>query len=312
MENELKLWIDNLIKIKSNNEISFLELARIKALNNKILFLDNVDSNELINIKNKYDRDIVTKSFLEIIFLDGKIRNQIVLSNNPIVCLKVGDNFLPDNFFIRDIIYVKSNKELINLLEDIIVNSNNKINLDNFKYDCIKKINIKTIIENKEELFDKIRERKRLLKSITGIDFDLDKSVSFLKNDIVELSKHINFLKEKNILTASFAHYLYKIFMLDFNSSTTKVGLKISKSLNSRSKTFSYKSLTDIKSDNYNLKAYDLNINQIEIDTKIKIAKNLLTLKEGEFNNKIIAKVTELSEKDILKLYKDIIFSNFK
>ena len=51
-------------------------------------------------------------------------------------------------------------------------------------------------------------------------------------------------------------------------------------------------------------RVYDLNINQIEFDTKIKIAKNLLFLKKEKLDYKTIAKVTELPEKDVLKLIK--------
>ena len=47
---------------------------------------------------------------------------------------------------------------------------------------------------------------------------------------------------------------------------------------------------------------YDLNINQIELDTKIKIAKNLISLKKDKLDISIISKVTELSEKEVQKL----------
>lgn len=296
--NKLEEWFDNLIH---NNP------------NNKILFLDNIDSNELSNIKNEYNNNIRKRSFCEILFLDREIDNQKFYGSSSILCLKIGDNFLPDMLFGKEIIYVDLKNKVDNSLKDIILGKTNKINFENYEFKYLNKINLKNLIADKDELLYKIRERKELLKYITGKDFDFDKSNSHFKSDIAELAKYINILINKDILTANFAHYLYKLFMLDFSSSVTKVGLEISKSLNSKSKTFTHASLTDIKSSNYNLKAYDLNRNQIEIDTKIRIAKNLFALtKEGKLDNKTIAKITELSEKEVLKLFMNIQLSTFK
>lgn len=293
-ENELEKWFDNLTK---------------KNPNKKILFLDNVDSNELSNIKNKYN-NVYKRSFFEILFLDGKIDNQNFVESSSILCLKVDNNFLPDMFFGKEIIYVDLKNKVDNSLKDIILGKTNKINLENYEFDYIDKINLKDLIADKDKLLCKIKERKKLLKYITGKDFDFDKSNSYFKYEIPELYKHLSILENKDVLTASFAHYLYKIFMLDFSSSATKVGLQISKSLNSKSKTFTYKSLTGIKSNNYNLKAYDLKINQIEIDTKITIAKNLLSLKKEKLDYKTIARVVNLPEKEVFNLLKGMQFSN--
>lgn len=293
-ENELEKWFDNLTK---------------KNPNKKILFLDNVDSNELSNIKNKYN-NVYKRSFFEILFLDGKIDNQNFVESSSILCLKVDNNFLPDMFFGKEIIYVDLKNKVDNSLKDIILGKTNKINLENYEFDYIDKINLKDLIADKDKLLCKIKERKKLLKYITGKDFDFDKSNSYFKYEIPELYKHLSILENKDVLTASFAHYLYKIFMLDFSSSATKVGLQISKSLNSKSKTFTYKSLTGIKSNNYNLKAYDLKINQIEIDTKITIAKNLLSLKKEKLDYKTIARVVNLPEEEVFKLLIGMQFSN--
>lgn len=293
-ENELEKWFDNLIH---NNP------------NNKILFLDNVDSNELSNIKNKYN-NVSKRSFFEILFLDGKIDNQNFVESSSILCLKVDNNFLPDMFFGKEIIYVDLKNKVDNSLKDIILGKTNKINFENYEFKYLNKINLKNLIADKDELLYKIRERKELLKYITGKDFDFDKSNSYFKNDIAELAKYINILINKDILTANFAHYLYKLFMLDFSSSVTKVGLEISKSLNSKSKTFTHASLTEIKSNNYNLKAYDLKINQIEIDTKITIAKNLLSLKKEKLDYKTIARVVNLPKEEVFKLLIGMQFSN--
>lgn len=293
-ENELEKWFDNLIH---NNP------------NNKILFLDNVDSNELSNIKNKYN-NVSKRSFFEILFLDGKIDNQNFVESSSILCLKVDNNFLPDMFFGKEIIYVDLKNKVDNSLKDIILGKTNKINFENYEFKYLNKINLKNLIADKDELLYKIRERKELLKYITGKDFDFDKSNSYFKNDIAELAKYINILINKDILTANFAHYLYKLFMLDFSSSVTKVGLEISKSLNSKSKTFTHASLTEIKSNNYNLKAYDLKINQIEIDTKITIANNLLSLKKEKLDYKTIARVVNLPKEEVFKLLIGMQFSN--
>lgn len=294
-ENELEKWFDNLTK---------------KNPNKKILFLDNVDSNELSNIKNEYNRNILMKNFIGILFIDDEIEQQNIIVNKSLVCLRVGDNFLTDDFFGKEIIYVDLKNKVDNSLKDIILGKTNKIDFENYEFDYVDKINLKDLIADKDMLLNKIIERKKFLKHITGKDFNFDKSNSHFKNDIAELDKHINILKNKKILTASFAHYLYKIFMLDFSSSATKVGLQISKSLNSKSKTFTHASLTEIKSSNYNLKAYDLNINQIEIDTKRKIAENLISLKKEKLDYKTIAKVVNLPEEEVSKILIGMQFSN--
>jgi hypothetical protein len=307
MNNELEIWFENLINEKRND---------------KILFIDNLKEEDIYIIQAYYVDNSDLNHSIKINFLDDTgYGKAFPIKANSLVYVKSGNNFAETNIFEKDIIYVSSNIFIHNF--EKFINSFRSMSFPNYtfkikdliyniEYSVIEKVSIKEIIENKDELLDKIRIRKQLLKNILGKDFHFNKietvELNYQNNELIG---YINILKNKNILIASFAHYLYKIFMLDFNSSTTKVGLKISKSLNSKSKTFTYKYLTGKIADNHNLKAYDLNINQIELDTKIKIAKNLLSLRKDKLDYKTIAKVTELSENDVLKLIKIAQFSNF-
>lgn len=293
MDNELEIWFDNFIN---------------KRFNNKILFIDKLNKEQIDRIRNTYTN---ISNLIKINFLDDTGYGEAFpIESNSLVYLKSDTNFAKTDIFKKDIIYVSSNIFIQNF--ESFLNSFRPMNFSNYafeikgliyniEYFIIEKVSIKNIIENKEELLDKIRVRKQLLKSILGGDVD---KIGIAKSDYynIILVEYLDILKNKNILITSLGHYLYRIFTLDFTSTTTRAGLNIKKDLNSKSKPFTYKNLTGKNVNNHNLKAYDLNINQIELETKIKIAKNLLSLKKEKLDYKTISKVTELPEKDVLKL----------
>lgn len=302
MDNELEIWFDNFIN---------------KRFNNKILFIDKLNKEQIDRIRNTYTN---ISNLIKINFLDDTGYGEAFpIESNSLVYLKSDTNFTKTDIFKKDIIYVSSNIFIQNF--ESFLNSFRPMNFSNYafeikgliyniEYFIIEKVSIKNIIENKEELLDKIRVRKQLLKSILGGDVD---KIGIAKSDYynIILVEYLDILKNKNILITSLGHYLYRIFTLDFTSTTTRAGLNIKKDLNSKSKPFTYKNLTGKNVNNHNLKAYDLNINQIEIDTKKRIAKSLLSLKKEKLDYKTISKVTELPEKDVLKLIKKIQFLNF-
>lgn len=302
MDNELEIWFDNFIN---------------KRFNNKILFIDKLNKEQIDRIRNTYTN---ISNLIKINFLDDTGYGEAFpIESNSLVYLKSDTNFAKTDIFKKNIIYVSSNIFIQNF--ESFLNSFRPMNFSNYafeikgliyniEYFIIEKVSIKNIIENKEELLDKIRVRKQLLKSILGGDVD---KIGIAKSDYynIILVEYLDILKNKNILITSLGHYLYRIFTLDFTSTTTRAGLNIKKDLNSKSKPFTYKNLTGKNVNNHNLKAYDLNINQIELETKIKIAKNLLSLKKEKLDYKTISKVTELPEKDVLKLIKKIQFLNF-
>ncbi len=295
MDNELEIWFDNFIN---------------KRFNNKILFIDKLNKEQIDRIRNTYKN---ISNLIKINFLDDTNHGEAFpIESNYLVYLKSDTNFAKTDIFKKDIIYVSSNIFIQNFENFLNYAFEIKDLIYNIEYYIIEKVSIKDIIENKEELLDKIKIRKKLLKSILGKDFDFNKiDITESGYQDIKLGEYLNILKNKNILITSLGHYLYRIFTLDFTSTTTRTGLNIRKDLNSKSKTFTYKYLTDKNVNNHNLKAYDLNINQIEFDIKIKIAINLLSLKKEKLDYKTIAKVTELPEKDVLKLIKKIQFSYF-
>lgn len=299
MDNELEIWFDNFINRK---------------LNNKILFIDNLNKEQIDRIRNAYE-NIRIRNPIKINFLDDTHQGEaFFIEFNSLVYLKCEGNFARTEILERNIIYVSAYEFILNF-EKFINNFslNNAFEIKdliyNIEYFIIEKVSVKDIIENKDELLDKIRVRKQLLKSILGKDFDFDKiEIAESGYQDIKLVQYINILKNKNILITSLGHYLYRIFTLDFTSTTTRAGLNIKKDLNSKSKPFTYKNLIGKNVSNHNLKAYDLNINQIELETKIKIAKNLLSLRKEKLDYKTIAKVTELPEKVITNIQ----FSTFK
>lgn len=305
MDNELEIWFDNFINRK---------------LNNKILFVDNIREEDINRIRAYYLDNTYLNRSIKINFLDDTSYGESsTISSNSLVYLKSGNNFAKTDIFEKDIIYVSSNNIFIHNFEKFL-NSFISMNFSNYtfeindliyniEYSIVEKVSIKDIIENKDELLDKIGIRKQLLKNILGKDFHFNK-IEIIQSGAqdIKLLQYTNILKNKNILITSLGHYLYKIFTLDFSSTITRVGLNIGKDLNTKSKTFTYQFLTGKKTSNHNLKAYDLKINQIEIDTKMRIAKNLLSLKKEKLDNKTISKVTELPEKVITNIQ----FSTFK
>lgn len=278
MNNELKIWFDNVVNYKQNN---------------KILFIDNIDENIIIRIKDYYLKKSNIKTFIKINFLYSKnISETSPINSNSLVYLKSANAFATFDILDKEIIYVsdfsfiKEFEIFINSFD--LNNQSKKIDRINYSnYLLVKKEEFKNVIKNKENLFEMIRIRKNVLEKILGKGF-------------IFQEEHLNILKNKNILTASLGQYLYRIFTLDFSSSVTKIGTTIRKDLKLKSKTFSHKFLTDRKTNNHNLKAYDLNINNtIETDIKIKIAKNLLDLQYEKLDLKTIAKITELTEEFI-------------
>lgn len=293
--NELELWFNNALKMIEND---------------KILFINNVSIKSMDSIRKRYlDNADITRTF-KINFLDNTNYGiNFSISVNSLVYLKNDEKFANNDILKKNIIYVSDDSFLLNF-ERLIFGITSTIELKQFTYIELKKIDIEDILKDNKNILLVIRERENILQNILGENY-LNKMKYNGEVKDQELIDDINILKEKRILVTKFAHYLYRIFMLDFNSSVTKVGLNIRKSLNVKSKTFTYKYLTDKRRDNCNLKAYDLNINQIEFDTKIKIAKKLLSLKKEKLDYKTIAKITELSEKDVLKLFKNVGFLNF-
>lgn len=270
-------------------------------INEEYLYLENFNSADAVTGKFKKETIIDLENFRENsskgnYILHGFITN--VSKNNNIS----SSAWLKENK--KQIICVKFNG---NLLEAI--KSENIDEIKKFNYHLIEKIDFYKVLE--------MQDIKSFLQK-------RNKEIS-LENDILELihkdklfNTEIELLKKHDILTANFANKIYRLCQLDFYSTTTDIGNKIRKILNSKSRSITGKKLKEYLNsidtrDKLSMpikqtRIYDLKINQIEIDTKMRIAKNLLSLKKEKLDYKTIAKVTELPEKVI----NNILFSSFK
>lgn len=285
-ENKLVKWFINYFENKINEEYLYLEnfncADAVNAKFNKATIIDLENFREYSSKANYILHGFITN--------DSKNKN---ISSSA---------WLKENK--KQIICVKSNENLLDAIK-----SKNIDEIRKFNYHLIEKIDFYKVLE--------IQDIKSFLQK-------RNKEIS-LENDILELilkdklfNTEIELLKKHDILTANFANKIYRLCQLDFYSTATDIGNKIRKILNSKSRSITGKKLKEYLNsidaiDKLSMpikqtRIYDLNINQIEIDTKMRIAKNLLSLRKEKLDYKTIAKVTELPEKVI----NNILFSSFK
>ncbi|MDX9962038.1 MAG: hypothetical protein RBS32_11275 [Aliarcobacter sp.] len=290
-ENKLVRWFENYFENKPNEEYLHLQEYHLDYnINSNIKEMRILFKNAtIINLENFIEhharKNYILYNFINNYSESGKISSATWLRKNNI-----------------QIICVEYNKDLLNAIKSGNINEIRKL-----KYNFIEKIDFHNILQI-EDIKSFLEKRNCEVSCLLEKDFlELDK----LFNTEIEL------FKKHKILTANLANRIYKLCQLDFFGTSTDIGNKIKKILNSKSKSITSKVLREYL---YNIgtsmpikqtRVYDLNINQIEFDTKIKIAKNLLFLKKEKLDYKTIAKVTELPEKDVLKLIKKIQSLNF-
>jgi type I restriction-modification system DNA methylase subunit len=128
------------------------------------------------------------------------------------------------------------------------------------------------------------------------------------KFDEEDLEYFLEVYYKRKILIASFIQKLYRLVNLNFLISEKKIGKILCNILNTSSKTVTpkYIGIRGGTKKNSNTRVYDLNFNQTELDTKIKIATNLLELNLKELDIKQISKITDLLINQVEKIYKKI------
>ena len=130
----------------------------------------------------------------------------------------------------------------------------------------------------------------------------------YVKFDEEDLEYFLEVYYKRKILIASFIQKLYRLVNLNFLISEKKIGKILCNILNTSSKTVTPKYIGILGGTKKisNTRVYDLNFNQTELDTKLKIATNLLELNLKELDIKQISKNTELSINQVEKIYKKI------
>ncbi len=282
-ENKLVKWFENCFKDKSNEEY---------------LYLINFNSADVKNLKNHNVKLIDLENFNEYIS-----KNNYILYNK--FTTNSNNNSISSANWIRlkndiKIICVKYDEAMYNAIKSQDINK-----IKEFQYHFIEKIDFKEIIEM-HDIYYFLQKRNLEISFLLGYYIiPLDKIERFYK-------VQIELFKAQKILTADLANKIYVLLQLDFCCNNTDIGNNIRKILNVKSKSITYKkfrgyldkvrilykSTIPIKQ----IRIYDLNINQIEFDTKIKIAKNLVSLKKEKLNTVLISQITELPEKEIKKL----------
>lgn len=294
-ENKLQEWINQFNKGEQNQVVLFVDIeyesldkylinilknignrieiikpfysSRYKYWNNVIIFKDNF----------KYD-----KSYFSGYFTNFRYDNS----------LSDDDNFLDiiNKCVNRGIIYIKN----IDDFSKVLKNLNDKNLAIDIEVTYISRDNFEDIIKNKQNIKSYVEKRKKDL-------FKIYKNI--LNHNFDYLDEHIELFEQKKILTAKFAHYLYRLIELDFYSTVSDVGTKIGKILGVRAKTTNYKKNFIITStyEFRNFKAYDLNNIDLYYDFKMKIAKKLVKI--DKISPSQIAKIVELPLSKVQKLW---------
>lgn len=275
-DNKLKIWIENGLNNKANVEVVFIKHEGI------------------LNIKKPFNSkfDLIDTLILQNEFI-SKFRNSIVTTNKISIFEKLFYNSIKDGF-----IFIENEENIKKFIYAIETKDISICNL--IEYSLVKPASLETILKyGREEIRIFIKSRENILQAINS------KYVKFNEED---LEYFLEVYYKRNILIASFIQKLYRLVNLNFLISEKKIGEILSNILNISSKivTPKYIGILGGTKKNANTRVYDLNFNQTELDTKIKIATNLLKLNLKELDIKQISKITDLSINQVEKIYKKI------
>ncbi|MCT7487271.1 hypothetical protein N5T98_11995 [Aliarcobacter cryaerophilus] len=275
-DNKLKIWIENGLNKVDNIEVVFIKYEGIlnitKPFNSKF---DCINTNMMNN-----DFGI-------------KFRNSIITTNQIYRFEKLFYNNIKDGFiFIENEESIKKFIYAIEKREPSICNQ--------ISFEVVETFDLEKLLGfNESHMKNFIETREKILQAIND---------KYTKFDESELKYYLEVYYKRNILIASFIQKLYRLAMLDFISSAKKIGGILSYILSTSSKTHTPKQIgvVFIGKKPTNIKAYNLNINEVELNTKTKIATNLLKLNLKELDIKQISKITDLSINQVEKIYKKI------
>ena len=275
-DNKLKIWIENCLNNALNIEVVFIKYEGIlnieKHFNSKF---DCIDTN------------MINKDY------DSKFRNSIINTNQIYRFEKLFYNNIKDGFiFIED---KESIKKFIYAIETKYISICNEI-----KCSLVKPVSLEIILKySREDIKIFIKDRESILQAM---------NYKYVKFDEKDLEYFLEVYYKRKILIASFIQKLYRLVNLNFLISEKRIGKILCNILNTSSKTVTpkYIGIRGGTKKTSNTRVYDLNFNQTEFDTKIKIATNLLKLNLKELDIKQISKITDLLINQVEKIYKKI------
>jgi hypothetical protein len=275
-DNKIEEWIKNAFENKINTQSIFI----------KDYGFDNINK--------PYD--------VKINFINLRYSNKdfIPKSNNPIIVVNNTFNFQNSikEHISKGFIFIHDKQSVENLV--LAIARKNIYKIKEVKNIVVEAINLEILLYfNKNELQKFIVNRENILKAINE---------QYEKLHHEDLLYFLEVYYSKKILIASFAQRLYRLSILDFTISQKRVGCELAMLLGTSSKILTPKHIGIIGGTKKisNVRGYDLNVNQIEIDIKKAIANKLLVLDLKELNIKKIAKITDLPLKMVEKLYKTI------
>lgn len=270
MNNELKIWFDNFNNRIENKITIFLNT------NYSINRISNVN----VNIINYMEKDVLGKS------------NKIYFTNMRLDSSNTHcDKFF--NFIFQEPIIIINDETNVNKFLDLLNNYNNEDEID-VDYYLVDKKDFNELLQMDSQELSKLLEKEHLYLR------HFYPKLPMLNEEFILSS--LRTLKERNILTASFANYLYKFASLNFTANTTRVGIKIRKLLGIKSKTINHIRTTDaLFPYGKPFKGYDLKADK-HLEIKKKIAQKLLKLGDKKLNIDKIAEITELSIKEVKDL----------
>ena len=275
-DNKLKIWIENCLNNELNIEVVFIKYEGIlnikKPFNSKFYCIDT----------NMINNDC-----------DSKFINSIITTNQIYNFEKLFYNNIKDGFiFIED---KESIKKFIYAIETKDISICNEI-----KFSLVKPVSLGIIHKySREDIEIFIKNRESILKAM---------NYKYVKFDEEDLEYFLEVYYKRKILIASFIQKLFRLVNVNFSISEKKIGKILCNILNTSSKTVTpkYIGILGGTKKTSNTRVYDLNINQTELDTKIKIATNLLKLNLKELDIKQISKNTGLLINQVEKIYKKI------
>ena len=275
-DNKLKIWIENCLNNELNIEVVFIKYEGI--LNIKKPFNSKF---------NCIDTNMINKDY------DSKFINSIITTNQIYNFEKLFYNNIKDGFiFIED---KESIKKFIYAIETKDISICNEI-----KCSLVEPVSLEIILKySREDIKIFIKDRESILQAM---------NYKYVKFDEEDLEYFLEVYYKRKILIASFIQKLYRLVNLNFLISEKKIGKILCNILNTSSKTVTpkYIGIRGGTKKTSNTRVYDLNFNQTEFDTKIKIATNLLKLNLKELDIKQISKITDLLINQVEKIYKKI------
>ncbi len=139
---------------------------------------------------------------------------------------------------------------------------------------------------------------KKYEKVTSNINLSISKFHNQIKSDL-------NMLDKDQILTSRLAVVIYRVFYLDLEANTTKIGRYFHKESGTKSKTFNFRShkLKGISYEfiNKNFKGYDLSKNEKEFAIRKEIAEKLIKLNIDNLTDELIIQATGITS-DEMKL----------